>query len=89
MNADEMLKLHARKISDSLDTFSANEKVFSSSVPRLVDRYEDKWVGVFHGRVVVAEDTLESVTSALMAKGIPLGDAMIRRIDREEKTLIL
>lgn len=89
MKIDEILKAHAREISDSLDSFGANAKVFSSNTPRLIDVYPNKWVGVYHGAVEVAEDTLESATDALAAKGIPLRDTLIRRIDREHKTFIL
>ena len=89
MEAKDLLKQHAKAISDSLDSFSENAAVFSSNAPRLVDRYEDKWVAVYHGSVAAVEDTIELVTESLTAQGIPLGDAMIRRIDREKKTLIL
>ncbi|MYZ47986.1 hypothetical protein [Propylenella binzhouense] len=83
------LEANARRIHANLRDYADTASVFSSDSPRLIDSFEGKWVGVYHGKVAAAADSLEEVAEAMAAKGIPLGESMIRRIDRDEKTLIL
>jgi hypothetical protein len=71
-----------------LRSFSASEAVLSSS-PALIDRYQNTWVGVYQGRVAASGKTLASLKRALKAKGVPLSHTLVRRIDKEERTLIL
>lgn len=83
------IERHAAEIGDKLRAFSKSAAVFSSAKPRLIDLYENKWVGVYDGKVQAVADTLDEVTREISRKGIPASETMIRRIDREEKTLIL
>lgn len=83
------LSQRANEIAQRLKEFSESEALFSSNSSRLVDKYENTWVGVYQGRVAASGKTLESLKRALKAKGIPLPQTMVRRIDREERTLIL
>jgi hypothetical protein len=85
----KLARKNASTISRSLRSFSKSAAVFSAGSPRLIDKYEDKWVGVYEGKVVASADTLDEVTREISRKGIPLNETMIRRIDRKEKTLIL
>lgn len=83
------LQLPASDIARRLKGFSESEAVFSVGSPRLIDQYENTWVGVYQGRVAASGKTLSSLKRSLKAKGIPLPQTMVRRIDREERTLIL
>jgi hypothetical protein len=85
----KQLRGRAGEIARNLKEFAESEAVFSAGSPRLVDRYENSWVGVYQGRVAASGKTLGSLKRSLKAKGIPLPQTMIRRIDREERTLIL
>jgi hypothetical protein len=84
----EEIARRAAEIQESLRSFSESAAVFSSDHEPLIERYENKWVGVYEGKVAAAADSLDEVTHRLMDQGVPLGDTMIRRIDREEKTFI-
>ena len=79
----------AAAIGRSLETFSKSAAVFSADHPRLIERYEDKWVGVYQGKVAGSADTFDELARQIARQGIPLAETMIRRIDRKEKTLIL
>ena len=78
----------ASQIKESLDAFSQNERVFSTNRPRLIDKYEGKWIAVFQGKVAASADTIEEVAAGVEEQGIPLSDTMIRHIGREAKTYI-
>jgi hypothetical protein len=79
----------AGEIRKELASFSKSSRVFSSDSPRLIDQYEDKWIAVHDGKVAAADRSLAGVTSKVEKKGIPLGETMIRRIERRQKTFIL
>lgn len=55
----------------------------------LVDRYADKWVGVWQGEVEAAEDDLDTLLKVLDKKGVPRSEMLIRFIEAEPVTLIL
>ena len=79
----------ARDIDRAFKGFSESARLFSSDQPRLIDEYENKWIGVYKGRVEAVADTLKALTQKIGSKNIPMSETMVRRIDREEKTLIL
>ena len=85
----KQIQERASDIARNLKEFAESEAVFSSESPRLIDQYENSWIGVYRGRVAASGKTLGSLKRSLKAKGIPLPQTMIRRIDREERTLIL
>jgi hypothetical protein len=82
------IERRAGEIARSLKSFAASEAVFSSDAPPLVDKYENTWVGVYEGKIAASGKTLQSLKRSLSAKGIPLSETMVRRIDRTEKTFI-
>ena len=55
----------------------------------LLDRYPDKWVGVWRGEVQAAEDDLASLLNALEKKDVPRSETAIRLMETEPATLIL
>jgi hypothetical protein len=58
-------------------------------LPRMIDLYENKWVGVYKGSIVAVADSLEEITRQVAQKNIPAAETVVRFVDREEKTLIL
>jgi hypothetical protein len=83
------LRKQAKQIRDELRSFERSAEVFSSERQRLVDQYDNKWVGVFDGRIVGSADSLKRLLSMLKKRGIPAAQTAIEKIDREEKILIL
>ena len=55
----------------------------------LLDRYPDKWVGVWRGEVQAAEDDLDSLLNVLEKKDVPRSETAIRFMETEPATLIL
>lgn len=55
----------------------------------LVDRYPDKWVGVWQGEVQAAEDDLDTLLKVLDKKDVPRSETATRFIEAEPVTLIL
>ena len=55
----------------------------------LLDRYGDKWVGVWHGEVQAAEDDLDTLLNALDQKDVPRAETAIHFMETEPPTLIL
>ena len=55
----------------------------------LLDRYADKWVGVWQGKVQAAEDDLDTLLNVLEQKDVPRSETAIRFMETEPETLIL
>ena len=55
----------------------------------LVDRYPDKWVGVWQGEVQASEDDLDTLLKVLDKNDVPRSETAIRFIEAEPATLIL
>ena len=88
-SALDQVRASPAEIAAALDAFAASAKVLSSDHPRMIDLYENKWVGVYNGKVEVVADSLEEAAREIKEKALPIGETIIRRIDRNEKTLIL
>src|SRR6266567_8004108 len=85
----EHLQRSAGDIERSLRDFSASAQLFSSDMPRMIDQFESKWIGVFKGRIEAVADTLDDVAAQIESKSIPIEETIVRFVDREEKPLIL
>lgn len=77
------------EIAKNLNEFKNSALLYSSDHPRLIDQYENKWIGVYQGRVAAAATSFDAVTKEIIGKGLPLKETILRHIDRNEKTLIL
>ncbi|MGH6829178.1 MAG: DUF5678 domain-containing protein [Rhizomicrobium sp.] len=89
VDVQKILDNHAHDAKARLQGFAKSASVFSSNDPRLIDKYENKWVAVYNGEVVAVGESLGDIMRQLPKRGVPASDAMIRRIDRKERTLIL
>jgi hypothetical protein len=77
------------EIDRDLREFAEAAKVLSSKHPRLIDEHALEWVGIYDGEVAASGQTLTSLKTQLEQKGIPPKKAIIRFIDKEERTFIL
>src|SRR5262249_40217770 len=92
MSLKNVLKKFDKSLADldrEMRLFSKSARVFSSDVPRLIDKYENKWVAVVCGDVIAAEDTLEDLTDQIRKLDLSPAQTLIRHIDREPKTFVL
>lgn len=72
-----------------LAQFSSSSTVLSSDRPRLIDTHNEEWVAVYHGKVVAVAHEYDDLLTRLEETGAPAGQAIVRYIDRSEKTFIL
>lgn len=79
----------AMEIDRGLRRFADAAKVLSSDHPRLINEHPSQWVGVYHGKVAASATTMESLLSKLRENGVPAKDAIVRFIEKNERTLIL
>ena len=85
----DKMTVSAADIDSALKGFSESARLFSSNHPRMIDEYENKWVGVYRGTVAAVADTLEELTEQIVKKSIPPAETIVRHVERKEKTLIL
>ena len=76
-------------IARGLREFSKSAEMLSNDRPRLIDEHPLQWVGVYRGEVSAKADDLPSLIEELERRGIPLGDALVRFIEKNQRTLIL
>ncbi len=76
-------------IASDLREFSTSAEMLSRDYPRLVDKHAMQWIGVYRGKVAAIAGDLPSLIEELERRGIPPGDATIRFIEKNPRTLIL
>ena len=85
----DQIDVRAAEVDTALRSFSASARILSSDRRRLIDEYENKWIGVYNGKIEAVADSLEDVAMQLEKKAIPFNQTIVRRIERDEKTLVL
>ena len=78
----------AQAIAESLVDFAKSAE-FLSEESGLVQKYDQKWIGVFAGEVRAAEDNLDALLSSLDSQGIPRSNTAVRFVEREQRALFL
>ena len=76
-------------IAKGLREFSKSAQVLSNDRQRLVDEHVLQWIGVYRGKVSAKADDLASLMEELERRGIPLGDTVVRFIEKNQRILIL
>ena len=76
-------------IARNLREFSQSAEMLSNDRPRLIDEHPLQWIGVYRGEVSANADDLPSLMEELERQGIPLGDTIVRFIEKSQRTLIL
>lgn len=77
------------EIARGLREYSKSAEILSEDQPWLINEYPMKWVGVYQGKVSAKADDLPSLMRKLKKQGVAPGDAIIRFIERNQRTLIL
>ena len=91
MNADTMKQLigNPADIDRELQGFRKSARILSSHHPRLIDRYQKKWVAIYDGRTRAHGRTLQATLQLIDRKGLPREHTIVRYIDRNQRTMIL
>ena len=76
-------------IARRLREFSKSAGMLSNDRPRLINEHPLQWIGVYRGEVSAKADDLPSLMEDLERRGIPLGDMIVRFIEKNQRTLIL
>ena len=79
----------AEDIAKELREFSKSAEMLSNDRPRLINEHPSQWVGVYRGQVSAKADDLPALLEELERRGIPLGDTIVRFIEKNQRTLIL
>jgi hypothetical protein len=95
MNVDTMRQIILNQLGNPADvdrelqSFRRSAKVLSSHHPRLIDRYQKKWVAIYNGRTRAQGRTLQSALRQIDRKGLPRAHVIVRYIDKNQRTMIL
>ena len=76
-------------IAKGLREFSKSAEMLSHDQPRLINEHPLQWIGVYQGEVSAKADNLSSLMEKLERRGVPLGDTIVRYIEKNQRTLIL
>ena len=76
-------------IARGLREFSRSAEMLANDRPRLIDEHPLQWIGVYRGEVSAKADDLPSLMEELERQGVPLGDTIVRFIEKNQRTLIL
>jgi hypothetical protein len=72
-----------------LASFRKAAKSLSSKHPRFIEEYPKQWIVVYDGKVRARGQTMQSAMLQAKNQNIPIHSAIIRYIDRNERTFIL
>ena len=78
-----------KEVARGLREFTKSAEMLSNDRPRLINERPLQWVGVYRGKVSATADDLSSLMEELERRGIPLGDTIVRFIEKNQRTLIL
>ena len=87
-DSTEWLGESAQAIAESLVDFAKSTE-FLSEESGLVQKYDQKWIGVCAGEVRAVEDDLDALLSSLDSQGIPRSNTVVRFVEREQRALFL
>ena len=76
-------------IARGLREFSKSAELLSNERPHLMNEHPLQWVGGYRGEVSAKANDLPSLMEELKRRGIPLGDTIVRFIEKNQRTLIL
>ena len=77
------------EVARGLREFLKSAETLSKDRSRLINERQFPWVGVYRGEVSARAHDLPSLMEELERRGIPLGDTIVRFIEKNQRTLIL
>lgn len=78
-----------QQIQMSLQSFSDNAGSFTLSKDEALEKYKNKWIAIYNGRVEAVADNLELLGAEISAKNIPASQTLFRHISSKNKVFIL
>ncbi len=78
-----------KRVVEDLRMFRRSTRALSSDHPRLIDKYQRKWVAVHGGKVRAKAATLRRLMASVDRRGIPRENIVVRYIDKDERIMIL
>jgi hypothetical protein len=78
-----------RAIAKQIHDFRRSAVMFSTDSPRMIEKYENKWIAVLDGKVEVEADDFEALFEEIVAQGISRQHVLVRHVQRDQRTLIL
>lgn len=79
----------AAEISRAIQSFSANAAAFSPSEEEAVEKYKNKWVAIYEGKIQAVADSLNQLFREIAEKKIPASQTLFRHIDAKDRVLTL
>ena len=76
-------------VATELTKFREAAKALSSDQPRFIEAYPQQWVAVWDTGQVLASESLDELLREVDDRGIQREHAIVRFIDRSERTLFL
>jgi hypothetical protein len=80
---------NAVRLNRDLQRFRKAAQALSSDYPRLINKYPDQWVAVYHGKVAAHASTLPAILGKMKRKRIPQAHTIVRYIEKNKRTMIL
>ena len=77
------------KIAFELREFSDSAQLLSDQREKLAEEHPMEWVCIHHGKVAASSKTLDALMEKIREQGISANSAIVRFIDKKQKTLIL
>lgn len=78
-----------KAIAQDLARFRNAAKALSSDHPRLIEEFPKQWVVVYDGKVRARGQTLQSALLQAKEQSLAVENAIVRFIDRNDRTFIL
>lgn len=72
-----------------MSAFTESAQLFSSDHPRLIDSHPSRWVAAADGKLLADAETFEELLAELDAQDVPRQHALVRFIDKDQRTFIL
>jgi len=74
---------------EALAKFRDDTAYFLDHKGELTEKYPNKWVGIYHHKVVGVNKHLKSLIEELKDEGIPTGKAVVEYLSTKETIMIL
>lgn len=83
------LAMSPQEAAQVLREFSRSTGSFSLTKEQVLEKYNDKWIAIYGGKVAAVADSLDELTSFVAAQGLPASETLFRHISPKEKVFIL
>ena len=78
-----------QRLDADLQRFRKDAKMLSSKRINFAEKYPNRWVAIYGGKVQADADSLDHLLARLDALNIPRGKAVIRHMNQSKRRMIL